>query len=147
MQSRRTGRNPVLRRIFGPTANQGALPLAAIRHRAQRQLSSFDQEARRELKQRGIDIPPGIGLLSCPKCELKVSGDHPQRKEIEQWLKGNSKIANHFKEVEVLFEMVRAAESPGETFSEFSCFHLGLTRAGPVAYFQEHACSPTGIPA
>lgn len=142
MQSRRTGGNPGLRRIFGPVVETGALPLAAIRQRAQRQLSKFNTEARKELQERGIEIPPGIGLLSCPQCALKAEGDHPQFEAIEQWLNGNSKIAKRFKEVEVLFEMVRAAESLGETFPVDSCFHIGLTRAGPVAYFQDHVCTP-----
>jgi hypothetical protein len=142
MQSRRTGKNPGLRKIFGPGVEASVLPLAAIKHRAQRQLSKFDQEVRVELDQRGIAVPPGIGLLSCPQCSLKVEGEHPQLEAIRQWLDGNSKIANHYKEVEVLFEMVRAAESPGELFSSDSCFHIGLTRAGPVAYFEEHVCRP-----
>jgi hypothetical protein len=142
MQSRRTGGNPGLRTIFGPEVETGALPLAAIRQRAQRQLSKFNTEARKELADLTIEIPPGIGLLSCPQCALKAEGDHPQFAAIEEWLSGNSKIGKRFKEVEVLFEMLRAAETPGELFPADSCFHIGLTRTGPVAYFQEHVCAP-----
>jgi len=141
MQSRRTGNNPGLKRIFGPAAETGVLTLSAIRQRAQRQLSKFDAEAREELKQLNIDIPPGISLVSCPHCQLTLGSDHPQSAALLQWLTGNTAIAKRFKEVEVLFEMVRATEAPGQMFAAESCFHIGLTRAGPVAYFQDHRCT------
>jgi len=143
MQSRLAKDNPGLRKIFGPGTETGVLTLAAISQRAQRQLSKFDLLARQELEQRGIAVPPGIGLLGCPQCALKLEGDHPQAVELQQWLDGNTKIAKCFKEVEVLFELVRATEAPGQTFSADSCFHIGITRAGPVAYFQDHVCCTT----
>jgi hypothetical protein len=146
MQSQRPANNPGLKTIFGPGAETGVLSLDAIRRRAQRQLSKFDSEAREELQQLDIEVPPGIGLLGCPQCSLILEGEHPQSQALRQWLDGNTRIVKRFKEVEVLFEMLRAIEAPGQIAAAASCFHIGLTRAGPVAYFQDHSCSPSKLP-
>ncbi|TDR78315.1 hypothetical protein [Paludibacterium purpuratum] len=144
MPTSHAGDNPGLQRIFGPAAEKGGVTLTAIRRRAQRQLSKFDQFAREQLEQRDVTLPPGIGLVSCPSCSLTLDCDHPQTEVLRQWIDGNVRLAKNFKEVEVLFEMLRAAETPGQTFPSTSCFHIGLTSAGPVAYFQEHICPPQG---
>ncbi|BEV72090.1 MULTISPECIES: hypothetical protein [unclassified Paludibacterium] len=140
MPTSHAGDNPGLKKIFGAAAEKEGVSLTAIRRRAQRQLSKFDQFAREQLQQRGITMPPGIGLVSCPNCALRLDGEHPQADLLQAWIEGNVKMAKNFKEVEVLFEMLRALENPGETFASQSCFHIGLTSAGPVAYFQDHVC-------
>lgn len=138
MATRHAGHNPGLKHIFGPDADRGTLSLAAIRRRAQRQLSRFDRQARQELENRGIGIPPAISLISCPQTGLTLEGGHPQEADLKRWIDGNTPLANSFKEVEVLFEMVRTAEAPDQRFSPLNRLHIGLTRAGPVAYFQDY---------
>ncbi|MBV8047694.1 MAG: hypothetical protein JO171_11105 [Paludibacterium sp.] len=144
MPSSHAGANPGLKRIFGQTAEKEGVTLTAIRRRAQRQLSKFGVFAREQLDARGITIPPGVGLVGCHNCALTLDGEHPQAEALYAWIEGNVKLAKNFKEVEVLFEMLRAAEHPGQTEPVNSCFHIGLTSAGPVAYFQEHLCTPQG---
>lgn len=131
-----------LARLFG-TANGGeALPLSGIRERAMRELSQFSAIVREELASLDISIPPAISLVSCSDCQLTLESEHPQRDRILAWLDGNDRVAKYFKEVEVLFEVVRATENLGVTFAEDSCFHIGLTSAGPIAYFQDQQCTP-----
>lgn len=132
-----------LARLFGAANGGEALPLSGIRERASKELSQFARIVREELDTHGISIPPAISLVSYPDCVLAVEGDHPQREAIQAWLTDNHRITKYFKEVEVLFEVVRAAENAGEVFPEDSCFHVGLTSAGPVAYFDDHHCPPT----
>ncbi|WP_174873347.1 hypothetical protein [Vogesella oryzae] len=127
-----------LARLFGAANGGEALPLSGIRERASKELSQFARIVREELDTHGISIPPAISLVSHPDCVLAVEGDHPQRAAIQTWLSDNHRITKYFKEVEVLFEVVRAAENAGEVFPEHSCFHVGLTSAGPVAYFDDH---------
>jgi hypothetical protein len=145
MHASQAGQDSGLHNIFGPAADTGAIPLTVIRRRAKRQLSRFDKFAREQLAEIGIAIPPAISLISCPECDLTIDNRHPQLDTLLRWIEGNTLLAKNFKEVEVLFEMVRAAELPGQTFPLSSCFHIGLTSAGPVAYFEEHICSPTGL--
>lgn len=144
MPTSRTGDNRGIMRIFGASAEKEGVSLSAIRRRAQRQLSKFDAAARSELAERAISMPPGIGLVGCPNCELALNGEHPQAEALLGWISGNVKLAKNFKEVEVLFEMLRLAENPGQTFDIASCFHIGLTSAGPVAFFQDHPCPLRG---
>ena len=141
MSSQSTASNPGLIRLFGHTGDDGSISLQAIRERASKQLSRFAAQAEEELTARHISMPPAISLVSCPGCNLTLENDHPQAEEILAWLGNNAKISSQFKEVEVLFELVRATEAAGETFPDTSCFHIGLTSAGPIAFFEGHVCS------
>ncbi len=142
MSSQSTASNPGLIHLFGHTGDDGSISLQAIRERASKQLSRFAAQAEEELTARHISMPPAISLVSCPGCSLTLENNHPQADDILTWLASNARISSLFKEVEVLFEIIRATESAGETFPETSCFHIGLTSAGPIAYFEDHVCSP-----
>ena len=144
MQSESAVANPGLVRLFGQAEAGEAVSLTAIRGRASKQLSRFAALAQQQLADRAVTIPPALSLVSCPECELVLESQHPQADAIRAWLRGNSAIAKKFKEVEVLFEIVRAAEHPGVVFPEASCFHIGLTSAGPIAYFEDHSCTTGG---
>ncbi|WP_024301433.1 hypothetical protein [Pseudogulbenkiania sp. MAI-1] len=144
MQSESAVANPGLVRLFGQTEAGEAVSLTAIRGRASKQLTRFATLAQQQLGDRAITIPPALSLVSRPEGELELESQHPQADAIRAWLRGNSTIAKKFKEVEVLFEIVRAAEHPGVVFPEESCFHIGLTSAGPIAYFEDHSCTPGG---
>ena len=130
-----------LSRLFGSANGGEALPLSGIRERAMRELSQFSGIVREELASQNISIPPAISFVSCPNCELALDSDHPQQTLINSWLTDNHRVAKYFKEVEVLFEVVRATENLGVVFGDDSCFHIGITSAGPIAYFQDHVCS------
>ncbi|WP_028537257.1 hypothetical protein [Paludibacterium yongneupense] len=129
-----------LTRYFGPSDHAGTVSLESFRRRAKRHLSIFDELVRRQLKARGIGIPPAINLVSCPQSTLTVEGEHPQREAILDWLRQDVKINKKFKEVEVLFEIIRAAETPDSPVAMDCCFHVGLTSAGPVAFFDILPC-------
>jgi hypothetical protein len=144
MHASHAGRDTGLQHIFGHAAESESIPLTVIRRRAKRQLSRFDKLAREQLASLDVGIPPAIGLINCPECALTVDNRHPQLDILLKWIDGNTLLEKRFKEVEVLFEMVRAAEMPGRTFPATSCFHIGLTSAGPVAYFEDHVCPPAG---
>lgn len=141
MSSQSTASNPGFIRLFGSPDDDGSISLQAIRERASKQLARFADLAEEELAARQISMPPAISLVSCPGCNLTLENNHPQAADILNWLEANAKLSSQFKEVEVLFEIVRATESAGETFPESSCFHIGLTSAGPIAYFEDHTCS------
>jgi|GEM_PF-3374097 len=140
MPSQSTATNPGFVRLFGHAGVDGSITLQAIRERANKQLARFASLAEEELVARQISMPPAISLVSCPGCSLTLENNHPQSDEILDWLSNNAKLSSQFKEVEVLFEIVRATEAAGETFPESSCFHIGLTSAGPIAYFEDHVC-------
>lgn len=140
MYAEGTAVSSALARLFGSANGGEALPLSGIRERASKELSQFASLVRSELAPLGIAIPPAISFVSCNHCALTLENEHPQREAILGWLEGNDRIAKYFKEVEVLFELVRAAENAGDVFPEDSCFHVGLTSAGPVACFDSHRC-------
>jgi hypothetical protein len=140
MYAEGTAVSSALARLFGSANGGEALPLSGIRERASKELSQFASLVRSELAPLGIAMPPAVCFVSCNHCALTLENEHPQRDAILGWLEGNDRIAKYFKEVEVLFELVRAAENAGDVFPEDSCFHIGLTSGGPVAYFDSHRC-------
>ncbi|KZE32820.1 hypothetical protein EV683_103155 [Crenobacter luteus] len=129
--------HPGLDTLFGRSKSGAALPLTAVRARARRQLTKFEQLVRGQLLAIGVDIPPAISLVSRPGNVIALENAHPQADEIGAWLEGNVKVAKKFKEVEVLFELVRAAERAGAPTPPELRFHIGLTSAGSLAYFEE----------
>jgi hypothetical protein len=135
-----------LQNLFGQEDKHGALPLENIRARARRQLTKFGALVHEELENAGINCPPAISLVGTPEHMVTLDNHHPQGEAITKWLSGNVKLAKKFKEVEVLFEIVRAAENAGTTFPKESRFHVGFTSAGPVAYFQEQSGDPPQSP-
>ncbi|MEJ8674717.1 hypothetical protein [Chromobacterium amazonense] len=129
---------PSISQLLGKLADDGSIALSEIREKANHELSSFAELAQKELNQFDISMPPAISLISGDGFQLKLENAHPHEAEIQNWLQGNLILARKFKEVEVLFEFVRAAESAGEIFPESCNFHIGLTSAGPIAYFEDH---------
>ncbi|OHX14903.1 hypothetical protein [Chromobacterium sphagni] len=127
-----------LSQLLGQIEDDGTIALSDIREKANQELSYFANLAQQELHQFDISMPPAISLVSNDQCRLELENQHPHQAEIHNWLDGNLILARKFKEIEVLFELVRATESAGELFSENSNFHIGLTSAGPIAYFEDH---------
>ncbi|MDF0606404.1 hypothetical protein HZU77_012200 [Neisseriaceae bacterium TC5R-5] len=132
-----TAASPGLAQLFSHPHNQTGIPLSTIREQASQELSSFAQLAGAQLRERDISIPPAISLTGTVSCHLKLENAHPHANKVNAWLQNNDNITRKFKEVEVLYEIIRATESAGEIFPESSCFHIGLTSAGPIAYFED----------
>lgn len=130
---------PTWGRLFGTDAHSDKLlPLNAVKRRAARALGRFDRYVRRELAKCKVVLPPALNLVSHQHGEVRLGTDHPQGDAITVWLTGNAKLTKRFKEVEVLFEIVRAAENPGVILADNIRFFIGLTSAGPIAYFETH---------
>lgn len=124
-----------LQTLFGKQDESGAVSLTSIRARARRQLTKFGALVAQQLEAAAIHCPPPISLAGTAD-GISLENDHPQAEIINKWLSGNVKIAKKFKEVEVLFEIVRTAENAGQPLPPSACFHIGLTSAGPIAYFE-----------
>ncbi|GGY25910.1 hypothetical protein [Paludibacterium paludis] len=140
MQYREKPGDRGLVRLFGPAVANHNLTLSGVRKRAGKALDRFDRYVRLELESQGVALPPAVDLVSCPNCELALGSEHPQSDTILAWMSGNVKLAKRFKEVEVLYELIRAAEQPDAGLPDEICFHIGVTSAGPVAYFAVHLC-------
>ena len=117
--------------------------LAEIRHKAGLQLEQFSRLVRQQLADRYIDIPPALSLIDCPNCSLTLGSAHPQSEEIIAWLSGNLAVHQAFKEVELMYEMLATLENKGRCREENVCFHVGLTSAGSIAYFEGAQCCAT----
>ncbi len=115
---------------------------AEIKHKAGMQLEQFSRLVRKQLADRFIDIPPALSLVDCPNCSMTLGCSHPQEDEIVAWLDGNLAVHQAFKEVELIYEMVTMLESDSHQHDEV-CFHIGLTSAGNVAYFESKQCCVT----
>ena len=112
---------------------------AEIKHKAGVQLEQFSRLVRKQLADRFIDIPPALSLVDCPNCSMTLGSPHPQEEEIIAWLDGNLAVHQAFKEVELIYEMVTLLEQGGHEQDGLN-FHIGLTSAGNVAYFEGKQC-------
>lgn len=110
-----------------------------IKHKAGMQLEHFSRLVRKQLADRFIDIPPALSLVDCPNCSMTLGSSHPQEEEIIAWLDGNLAVHQAFKEVELIYEMVSMLEN-GNHYHDGISFHIGLTSAGNVAYFESQQC-------
>lgn len=129
-----------LNHLFGVDEDANALPLSAVRERASAQLGEFAHFVEGELARLDISIPPAVGFVYCNQCALTTEEGHPQKEQIDAWLARTPAALDRFKRIEVLYEFIRAAEQPGTTLPDVTCFHIGLSSAGPVAYFEDHRC-------
>ncbi|TIC82095.1 hypothetical protein [Crenobacter intestini] len=125
-----------IQRLFNLPEDAEGLPLAAVEDRASRRLSEFSAFALQTLSEMGITIPPAVSFVSCPNCQLEINSQHPHAAEIQAWLNESLEAQERFKKVEVLYELIRASELAGQTIPPSVCFHVGLTSAGAIAYFE-----------
>ncbi|MBV8469362.1 MAG: hypothetical protein JO338_03170 [Aquitalea sp.] len=124
------------RQGFSALFGTDALPLSDnLQLQAKTLLGSLGRQARLELISRSIQIPPAICLYIDRHGKLQLLGRHPQAKQIRLWLHNSHYLAELFKEVELLFELQRCSEAL-PPLAGGSRFCIGLTSAGPVAYFE-----------
>ena len=97
-------------------------------------LGNFGEQAMQEIKSRSIDIPPAICLIDTPEGAMALHSQHPQAKAIRLWLSNSHGLRQQFYETRSLFELLNAS-SPSKGYSPGMAFCIGLTSAGPVAYF------------
>ncbi|WP_159874971.1 MULTISPECIES: hypothetical protein [Aquitalea] len=91
--------------------------------------------ARQDLQARGIHIPPAICLASDDMGRLQLRGQHPQAKQIHLWLSNSQTLRGLFNEAKTLFELLHTCESSSSRWND-DCFCIGITSAGPLAYFE-----------
>jgi len=109
----------------------------SLRLQAKTLLGSLGRQARLELLTRGIHIPPAICLGSDQHGQVLLLSPHPQARQIRLWLKNSHYLGELFLELSSLFELLQAcnAEHPAAANRRFC---LGLTSAGPLAYFEDY---------
>lgn len=98
-------------------------------------LGSFGQMVRQDIQTRGIHIPPAICLASDATDKLQLRGRHPQAKQIQLWLSNSHALRSLFNETKILFELLHTCESTAPHWND-DCFCIGITSAGPLAYFE-----------
>jgi hypothetical protein len=97
-------------------------------------LGNFGSQATQEMKARSIHIPPAICLISTTDGTLELHSQHPQAKAIRLWLTNSHDLRQQFHETRALFELLNAC-TPSKGYVPGMSFCIGLTSAGPVAYF------------
>lgn len=108
-----------------------------LRLQAKTLLGSLGRQARLELLTRGIHIPPAICLGSDQHGQVQLLSPHPQARQIRLWLKNSHYLGELFLELSSLFELLQTCsiERPATAHRRFC---LGLTSAGPLAYFEDY---------
>lgn len=97
-------------------------------------LGFFGQQAMQEMKARSIHIPPAICLISIADGTLELHSQHPQARAIRLWLSNSHELRQQFHETRALFELLNAC-TPSKGYVPGMSFCIGLTSAGPLAYF------------
>ncbi|WP_374556339.1 hypothetical protein [Aquitalea pelogenes] len=97
-------------------------------------LGMFGQQALQEMKARSIHIPPAICLISNAEGTLELHSQHPQARAIRLWLSNSHDLRLPFHETRALFELLNAC-APSKGYVPGMSFCIGLTSAGPLAYF------------
>ena len=123
-----------LQRVFDALREDGALSLSILREESYRQLDKFSRYALDEIKRIQVAIPPALDFYSDPNGQLVLESSHPQLDLLRRTLCDNMRFLQYFKETEVLFETIRAIETPNGPIPRF---HIGFTSSGPLAYFEE----------
>jgi hypothetical protein len=98
-------------------------------------LGQFGQLAKEGIQARGIRIPPAICLALNARGQLELRGQHPQAKQIHLWLSNSHALQGLFNETQILFELLHACSTNARRRDD-DCFCIGITSAGPVAYFE-----------
>lgn len=126
-------------RLFGvSTDSTDGIRVADIRLRAAAELTRYAEKLQSELKAVGIGVPPAIQITSLESGLLIVDPNHPSATVIAHMVNEDTCLNKWFKEVEVLFSIVRRTElrKQGQPMSN-QHFNLGLTSLGPIAFFTE----------
>lgn len=112
--------------------------LTQLTYQASIHLERFACLIYRHLAEKYIDIPPSIALVSHPSEQrLTLANQHPQCEEICRWLKGDNDIYQGFKELELIHEFIEAIRINDDSIDKRLVFHIGLTGAGAIAYFDQ----------
>ncbi|XZG69330.1 hypothetical protein ACTSKR_11775 [Chitinibacteraceae bacterium HSL-7] len=123
-------------RFLGVADGDGQMKLSDVRTRATGELSRYGDDLLNVLASHGLSVPPAIHLASTQEGGVAVLNDHPEKTRIEAVINADTRLLKWYKEVEVLFDIVRRAElrGSGQTLAD-QHFNLGLTSAGPIGFF------------
>ncbi|UXY14173.1 hypothetical protein N8I74_12680 [Chitiniphilus purpureus] len=123
-------------RFLGVCAQDGELRLSDIRSKAASELKRYGDDLVTHLTQQGVTVPPAIQIAGTEDGRITVLGEHPAKEQIETLVNNDTRLLKWFKEIEVLFEILRRSELRGtEAQLEAQRFNLGLTSIGSVAFF------------
>ncbi|AMC34131.1 hypothetical protein [Janthinobacterium sp. B9-8] len=109
--------------------------LTELNAKAASELKRFGVDLQSHLGLIGVTIPPALQLRGDNVGALHVIGEHALKAEIEAFLNDNTRLLKWYKEIEVMYEILRRTElAPGQGL-EGQVFNLGLTSLGCVAFF------------
>ncbi|MFC7419177.1 hypothetical protein ACFQNF_04740 [Iodobacter arcticus] len=109
--------------------------LTELNAKAASELKRFGVDLQSHLGLIGVTIPPALQLRGDNVGALHVIGEHALKAEIEAFLNDNTRLLKWYKEIEVMYEILRRTElAPGQSL-EGQVFNLGLTSLGCVAFF------------
>ncbi|AOX99336.1 hypothetical protein BJP62_02030 [Jeongeupia sp. USM3] len=110
-----------------------------MRDKAATELTRLGDEIGACLDRLAVRIPPAVQLYSSADGRIVVGSEHAAKDAIEASLNGDTRVLKMFKEVEVLYDILRKAELRGTGRFESQHFNLGLTSLGCIAFFTESA--------
>ncbi|GAA5785161.1 hypothetical protein GCM10007860_15600 [Chitiniphilus shinanonensis] len=123
-------------RFLGVSGDEGEIRLSDIRNKAAIELKKYGEDLGALLLQHEITVPPAIQLVGTDDGRIAVQGEHPAKERIEGVINGDTRLLKWFKEIEVLFEILRRTELRGAADPvPPQYFNLGLTSLGSIAFF------------
>lgn len=123
-------------RLLGAQGADEEIAVADVRMRAGAELSRYGEKLVADLALIGVTVPPAIQLQSTDETHVVVVGDHPKAQVIADLINQDSCLLKWFKEVELLYTVIRRVESraSGEDLAT-QHFNLGVTSVGCIVFF------------
>ncbi|GHD60961.1 hypothetical protein [Jeongeupia chitinilytica] len=124
-------------RFLGIDPNAETFRLTDVRNKATSELKNLGDEITAHLDAIGVRIPPAVQFVGGEAGHIVVASEHADKASIETRLNGDTRVLKMFKEVELLFEILRKAELRDTERFKSQHFNLGLTSLGSIAFFTE----------
>ncbi|BCL75326.1 hypothetical protein JHS3_10620 [Jeongeupia sp. HS-3] len=124
-------------RFLGIVPNGGTFRLADVRQKAAAELKHLGDEIGGHFDAMDVHIPPAVQLSGGEAGEIVVTSEHAAKEAIEARLNADTRVLKMFKEVELLYEILRKAELRDTDRFKNQHFNLGLTSLGSIAFFTE----------
>ncbi|WP_432720627.1 hypothetical protein R0381_003060 [Jeongeupia wiesaeckerbachi] len=124
-------------RFLGINPGSDAFRLADVRNKATSELKTLGDALVAHLDAIDVRIPPALQLVGGEVGRIVVASEHGAKAAIEARINGDTRVLKTFKEVELLFEILRKAELRDTERFKSQHFNLGLTSLGSIAFFTE----------
>ncbi|WP_293763008.1 hypothetical protein [uncultured Aquitalea sp.] len=109
----------------------------SVQRRSRHLLARFASRALDELKRQGVPLSPAI-CLSRQGERLRTVTPHPQAERILDGLNRHRELIGLFHEVQLHVELLQRLRHPSLPFLGGTRFRIGLTSAGPMAFFENN---------